>query len=166
MSNRANIEAALSATADRLVPGSGAAALSHYWSELVMIESPSDDLTRRYSTQDVRIAAPAVFESKRPDGDPVPIRKPRDGLIVVFTEGIVLVRQIGFGACESKALEDGDFSVERITTVLDGAEVPGLRITPRTGTPTFALAITEGQTSGSATEQAAVRDEIAELLAR
>jgi hypothetical protein len=106
-----------------------------------------------------------VFESKRPDGDPVTIEKAREGLIVLFPEGLVFVRGIGFGARESKALPAGDVTVERVTTVLDGTEVPGLRITARAGKPKFAVAITHAQAPGSPTEQAKVRDEIFELLA-
>jgi hypothetical protein len=166
MSARANIEAALSATADRLSPGSGASAVSHFKNDIAMIDGSSDDVIRRYARQEVRIAAPAVFESKRPDGDPVTIEKPREGVIVVFPDGLVFVRGIAFGARESKALKAGDFSVERVTTVLDGTEIPGLRITARMGKPKFAVAITQAQVLGSPTEQAAVRDEIVALLAR
>jgi hypothetical protein len=166
MSVRANIEAALSATAERLSPGSGATAVSHFKNEIAMIEGSSDDVIRRFAKQEVRIAAPAVFESKRPDGDPVTIEKAREGLIVVFPDGLVFVRGIGFGARESKALKAGDVSVERVTTVLNGTEVPGLRITARVGKPKFALAIAQAQAPGSSTEQAAVRDEIVDLLAR
>jgi hypothetical protein len=164
MSNRANIEAALSATADRLSPGSGAGAIRHFKNEIAMITGSQDDMIRRYATQDVRIAAPAVFESKKPDGDPVTFVKPREGLIVVFTDGIVFVRQVAFGARESKSLKTADLSVERVTTVLEGTELPGLRITARRGKPTFALAISQTEAPDSATEQAAVRDEIVELL--
>jgi hypothetical protein len=166
MSIRTNIEAALSATADRLNPGSGATAVSHFKNEIAMIEGSSDDLIRRSAKQEVRIAAPAVFESKHLDGDPVTIEKPREGLIVVFPDGLVFVRGIGFGARESKALKAGDFSVERVTTILNGTEIPGLRITARMGRPKFAVAIAQAQAPGSPPEQAAVRDEIVELLAR
>jgi hypothetical protein len=166
MGNRANIEAALSATADRLSPGSGAAAVKEFKNEIAMIDGSSDDLIRRYAKQEVKIAAPAVFESKRPDGDPVTIEKAREGLLVVFPDGLVFVRGIGFGARESKALNAGDVTVERVTTVLNGTQVPGLRITARMGRPKFAVAIAQAQVPGNATEQAAVRDEIVELLAR
>ena len=166
MSNRANIEAALSATADRLSPGSGVKAPKHFRLEIQMIASSDDDSVRRVSSQEVLIAAPAVFESKRPDGDPVTIHKPHEGLIAVFPDGLVIVRGIGFGARESKAFSAGDFSFERVTTMLEGTEVPGLRITGRTGKPKFAVAITQAEAPGSPTEQAAVRDEIVELLAR
>jgi hypothetical protein len=165
MTVRANLEAALSATAERLSPGSGAEAASHFKHELDMIAVSQDDLIRRLATQEPRVAFPAVFESKRPDGDPVTITKAREGLIVVFPDGLVLVRGIGFGARESKALNAGDFSVERVTTVLNGTEVPGLRIAARGGKPTFALAISQVRSPGSPAEAAAVRDEIVELLA-
>lgn len=39
-----------------------------------------------------------------------------------------------------------------------------MRITGRAGKPKFAVAIAEGKASGNAVEQAAVRDEIYELL--
>jgi len=166
MGNQANIEAALSATADRLSPGSGAKALSHLKYEIGMISSSQDDSVRRVSSQEALIVAPAVFESKHPDGDPVTIQKPHDGLLAVFPGGLVIVRGIGFGARESKGLQAGDFSVERVTTVLNGTEVPGLRVTARIGKPKFAAAITQSDAPGSPTEQAAVRDEIFELLSR
>jgi hypothetical protein len=166
MSAREDIEAALSATADRLSPGSGASAVSQFKNDIAMIAGSSDDTIRRYARQEVRIAAPAVFESKRPDGDPVTIEKPREGVIVVFPDGLVFVRGVAFGARESKALRAGDFSVERVTTVLNGTEIPGLRITARMGKPKFAVAIAQAQAPGSPTEQQAVRDEIVELLAR
>jgi hypothetical protein len=165
MSARENLGAALSATADRLSPGSGAKAARHFKYELEMIAGSSDGQIRRYAAQEVKIAAPAVFESKRPDGDPVTIEKAREGLIVVFPDGLVFVRGIGFGARESKAIQAGDFSVERIATVLNGTQVPGLRITARAGKPKFAVAIAHAQAPGSAAEQAAVRDEIFQLLA-
>ena len=166
MSARENIEAALSATADRLSPGSGASAVSHFKNDIAMIAGSSDDVIRRYAKQEVRIAAPAVFESKRPDGDPVTIEKPREGVIVVFQDGLVFVRGVAFGARESKALKAGDFSVERVTTLLNGTQIPGLRITARIGKPKFAVAIAQELAPGSPTEQEAVRDEIVELLAR
>jgi hypothetical protein len=166
MGTRANIEAALSATADRLSPGTGANAVKHFKNEIAMIEGSSDDLIRRYAQQEVKIAAPAVFEAKRPDGDPVTIEKAREGLIVVFPDGLVFVRAIGFGALESKALAAGDISVERVTTVLNGTQVPGLRITGPRGKPKFAVATAQAEMPGNATEQAAVRDEVYELLSR
>lgn len=131
-----------------------------------MIDGSSDDLIRRYAKEEVAIAAPAVFESKRPDGDPVTIEKAREGLLVVVPDGLIFVREIGFGARESKALKASDMSVERVTTVLNGTEVPGLRIKARLGKPKFAVAIGQAQVSATPTEQAAVRDEIFELLAR
>ncbi len=165
MSNRANIEAALSATADRLSPGAGAKALSHFKNEIGMIDNSQDALIRRYATQEVKIASPAVFEAKHPDGDPVAIQKPHDGVIAVFPDGLVFVRGIGFGAMESKGYAAADVSVERVTTVLNGAQVPGLRITAGMGKK-LAVAISQSDAPGSPTEQASVRDEIFELLAR
>ena len=78
----------------------GRRAVSHFKNEIAMIDGSSDDVIRRYAKQEVRIAAPAVFESKRPDGDRVTIEKPREGVIVVFPDGLVFVRGIGFGARE------------------------------------------------------------------
>jgi hypothetical protein len=166
MSSRADLDAALSATADRLSPGSGTNAVSHFTSQLEMIAHSSDDAIRRYVTGEVKIAAPGVFESKRPDGDPVTIEKARDGLLVVFSDGLVFVRGLAFGAMESKALSRGDVLVEKVMTVLNGTEIPGLRIAARAGKPKFAVAIAQEQAPGSPTEQAAVRDEIYELLAK
>jgi len=77
------------------------------------------------------------------------------------------VHGVGFGVRESKALEAGRFTVESITTVLSGTEVPGLRITGGgMGKPKFAVAITQEDAPGDPAEQAAVRDEIFELLTR
>jgi hypothetical protein len=166
MSNRAKIEAALIATANRLSPGSGANVVSHFRSELAMLDGSSDDLIRRYTKEEIAIAAPAVFESKRVDGDPVSFEKAREGLVVVVPDGLVFVRAMGFGARELKALKASDIAVERVTTVLNGTEIPGLRITARLGKPRFAVAIGQEHTPASATEQAAVRDEILGLLAR
>jgi hypothetical protein len=166
MSSRQDLEAALAATAERLSPGTGANAAGDFKNEIAMVASSSDDLIKRFSRQEVRLAAPAVFESKQPDGDPVTIGKGREGLIVVFPDGLVFVRGVAFGARESKAIAVTDVSVERVTTVLNGTEVPGLRIAGRSGRPKFAVAITHGQAPGSPTEQAAVRDEIHQLLAR
>jgi hypothetical protein len=166
MSNRSKIEAALTASADRLSPGSGASVVSHFKHDLSMIDGSSDDLIRRFAKEEITVAAPAVFESKRPDGDPVAIEKAREGLIVVVPSGLIFVREIGFGARESKAIKGSDISVERVTTVLNGAEIPGLRITARMGKPKFAVAIGQAQGPASTTEQAAVRDEIFQLLAR
>jgi hypothetical protein len=49
--------------------------------------------------------------------------------------------------------------------VLDGVEVPGLRITGGFGMPNFALAIALPKGPGNPAEQAAVRDEVYDLLA-
>jgi hypothetical protein len=166
MSTRANIEAALAATADRLSPGSGASAVSHFKSDITMIASSPDDSIRRHTTGDISIAVPAVFESKRPDGDPVTIEKPRDGLIVVYAAGLVVVRPVAFGARESKAFGAGDVSVEKITTVINGTDVPGLRITAHGGKPKFAVAIGQAEAPANSAQQAAVRDEVYELITK
>lgn len=165
MSIRPKIEAALSATADRLSPGSGAKAVHHAKNDLATIDGTSEDLNRRYADEEVKIATPAVFEAKHPEGDPVTVKKPHDGVIIVFSDSFIFVRGMGFGVREIKALGTDEVSVERVTTVLDGTEVPGLRITGRGGKPTFAVAIAQAKDKGNPTEQAAVRDEIFELLA-
>lgn len=166
MPSRQELETALTATAERITPGSGAAAAAHFKNELGMIASPSDNDIKRYARGDVLLVAPAVVEAKQTDGDPVTIGKPHDGLIAVFAGGVVIVRGVAFGARESKAYAATDLTVERITTVLDGAEVPGVRITGRHGRPKLALALVQAGQTGVAAEQAAVGDEIVRLLAR
>ncbi|MCU0270140.1 MAG: hypothetical protein MUF83_16045 [Acidimicrobiales bacterium] len=170
VSNRPNIrpkiEAALSATADRLNPGSGAKAVHHAKNDLATIGGTEEDFNSRYADEEVEIASPAVFEAKHPDGDPVTFKKHHDGVIIVFSDSFLFVRRMGFALREIKALRTDEVSVERVTTVLDGTEVPGLRITGPGGKPTFALAIAESKEPGNPTEQAAVRDEIYELLTR
>jgi hypothetical protein len=166
MTIRPKIEAALSATADRLNPGSGAQAVRHAKNDLVTIDATSDNFSKRYANEEIRIATPAVFETKHPAGDPVTIEKKHEGLIVVFADSFIFVRGMGFGAREVKALGKDDVSVERVTTLLDGTEVPGLRVSARSGKPKFTLAIAQAKDPGDPTEQAAVRDEIYELLAR
>ena len=160
MSIRPKIETALAATAERLSPGSGVDAVRHAKNDLQTISASSDNFDRRYAAEEVSIAAPAVFESKHPDGDPVTFTKKHQGLIVVFPDSFIFVRAMGFGAREVKGLKASDVSVERITTLIDRTQVPGLRITGRLGKPKFALAIA----LGGPTEQAAVRDEIVERL--
>jgi hypothetical protein len=164
MRNSDNLEAALSATAERLAPGSGAQTVRDFKNDIGMIAASSDNLIKRYAGGEVLLIAPAVFETKQPDGDPVVITKGREGVVAVFPEGVVVVRGIAFGARESKAYPATDVEVERVTTVLDGAQIPGIRITGRHGKPKLALAIAHGP--GDAAEQAAVSDEIVRLLAR
>jgi len=166
MSIRPKIEAALSATADRLNPGSGQKAVRHAKNDFTTIDASSENLSRRYADEDVAIAAPAVFEAKHPDGDPVTIDKKHDGVIIVFSDSFIFVRGIGFGAREVKALGKSEVSVERITMVLDGANVPGLRITGRGGKPKFAAAIALAGEQCEPAAQEAVRDEIYSLLAQ
>jgi hypothetical protein len=166
MSIRPKIEAALSATADRLNPGSGQKAVRHAKNDFTTIDASSENLSRRYADEDVAIAAPAVFEAKHPDGDPVTIDKKHDGVIIVFSDSFIFVRGIGFGAREVKALGKSEVSVERITMVLDGANVPGLRITGRSGKPKFAAAIALAGEQCEPAAQEAVRNEIYSLLAQ
>jgi hypothetical protein len=165
MSIRPKIEAALSATADRLNPGSGAHAVRHAKNDLVTIDATSENLSQRYANEEVKIATPAVFETKHLAGDPVTIEKKHEGLIVVFSDSFIFVRGMAFGAREVKALVKDDVSIERVTIVLDGTEVPGLRVSDRSGKPKFAVAIAQAEGPGNPTEQAAVRDEIFDLLA-
>lgn len=65
-----------------------------------------------------------------------------------------------------KSVGLGEVTVERITTVLNGAQVPELRITGRTGKPEFALAIAQGKEPGDPAAAATVRDEVLELLTK
>jgi len=164
MNLRPRIEAALAATADRLTPGSGPEAVRHAANDFATIDASSENLNRRYADEEVRIATPAVFETKHPDGDPVTIVKKRGGLVVVFADSFIFVRRMGLGAREVKAVAKADVTVERVTAVLDGVEVPGLRIVGRGGKPRFTMAIAQSASGGSTVAQADVRDEIYALL--
>jgi hypothetical protein len=161
---RPKIEAALSATAERLSPGSGEKAVHHAKNDLMTIDGTEENLNRRYADEEVRIASPAVYESKHPDGDPVEFKKAHDGVIIVFSDSFVFVRGMGFALREVKAVRNDEVDVEKVTTVLDGTEVPGLRITGKVGKPHFALAITVPKASSDPAQQAAVRDEIHAFL--
>jgi hypothetical protein len=161
VSIRPTIEAALSATADRLDPGSGRDAVHDARNLLMSIDGSSEDFDRRYAGEAVGIAAPLVVEAKHPDGDPVTISKKRDGLIVVFSDSFIEVRKMGFGVTEVNAYRKDDVTAEPITTVVKGSETPGLRVTGRAGKPHLALAIAPGDPAA----QAAVRDEIVSALA-
>lgn len=163
MSIRQEIEAAFPATAERLSPGSGESALRHAKNDISVISATSEDYDSRFAGQDLAIVSPAVFETKHPDGDPVTIKKRHDGLIAVFRDGFLFVRGMGFGAREVKALRKDEVTVEKVTTVLDGAETPGLRITGRSG-PKFALAIALEKAASDAAAQEAVRDEVYDAL--
>jgi hypothetical protein len=161
---RPKIEAALSATADRLSPGSGDQAVHHAKTDLSLIDATEEDLNGRYADAAVVLASPAVFEAKHIDGDPVAFKKHHDGVIVVFSDSFVFIRGMGFGAREIKAVRKDEVTVEQVTTVVDGAEVPGLRITGRAGKPKFVLAVTQSKVACDPIEQAAVRDELHGLL--
>lgn len=165
MSIRPKIEAALSATADRLSPGSGAGTVKHAKNDLMTISGTSENLDRRYANEDVVVASTAIFEAKHPDGDPVTIKKKHEGLLVVFSDSFIFVRGMGFGAREVKAVNKNEVTVEKVTMLLDGAQVPGLRITARIGKPKFAVAIAEEKTVSNPAALAEVRDEIYEILA-
>jgi len=164
VSIRPKIEAALSATAERLHPGSGKDAVHHAKNDLLTIDGTEEDLNRRYADEEVRIASPVAFEAKHPDGDPVTIKKRHDGVIIVFSDSFIFVRGMAMGLREVKAVRKDEVTVEQVTTVLDGTEIPGLRITGRAGKPHFAFAIALAKEAGDPAEQAAVRDEIYELL--
>ncbi|MFN8168052.1 MAG: hypothetical protein U0S36_04645 [Candidatus Nanopelagicales bacterium] len=164
MSDRHALEAAVSAAAERLAPGSGASAADHFKNEIGMVSMAQDASVKRYARGDIRLVVPAIVEAKQPDGDPVAIAKGRDGLVVVLTEGIVVVRGIAFGARESKGYALSDVTAERITTVLDGAQVPGVRIAGRHGKPKLALAIALEEAQTLSEEQAALADELVALL--
>jgi hypothetical protein len=164
MSIRPKIEAALSATAERLSPGSGDKAVHHAKNDLSTIDATEADLNRRYADQEVVIASPGVFEAKHLDGDPITFKKHHDGVIVVFADSFVFVRGMGFGVREVKAVNSHDVSVERVTAVVDGTDVAALRITGGVGGPKFAIAITQPKVAGDPAEQAAVRDQIYDLL--
>jgi hypothetical protein len=160
VSIRPKIEAALSATAERLSPGSGAKAAHHAKNDLATIEASSENFGARYADEEIRLAVPVVFEAKHPEGDPVVFKKHHDGVIVVFSDSFVFVRGIGLGAREVKALRFDEVSVESVATSLDGADVPGLRVNGPSGGPKFAVAMA----AGSPDAQAAVRDELVGLL--
>jgi hypothetical protein len=130
------------------------------------IDSSSENLNRRYANEEVGIATPALFESKHLDGDPVTIEKKQDGLLVVFSDSFIFVRAMGFGAREVKAVRKDAVAVEKVTTVLDGTQVPGLRIKGGFGGPKFVVAIALPKGPANSAEQAEVRDEIHDLLAR
>jgi len=164
VSIRPKIEAALSATADRLSPGSGEKAVHHAKNDLSTIDGTEEDLNRRYADQVVAIASPAVFEAKHVDGDPVTFKKHHDGVIIVFSDSFIFVRGMGFALREVKAVRKDEVTVERVRTVVDGTEVPGLRIIGRAGKPKLVLAVTQSKVAGDPTEQVAVRDEIYQLL--
>jgi hypothetical protein len=161
---RPKVEAALTATAERLSPGAGHDTVHHAKNDLSTIDASSENLSRRYEHEDVAIATPAVFEAKHPDGDPVSVGKPHDGVIIVFPDSFIFVRGIGFGAREVKALGKSDVTVERVSMVLEGATVPGLRINGPNGKPMFAAAIAIEGRACQLTAQEAVRDEIASVL--
>jgi hypothetical protein len=68
----------------------------------------------------------------------------------------------GVGLSEEERVVAGQQQVDPGQSVVGVAQ----RITARMGKPTFAVAIAQAQAPGSPTEQAAVRDEIVEMLAR
>lgn len=166
MGIRAAIEAALSATAERLSPGSGASVVSEAKNDLSTIGASSENLDSRYADDTILIAAPVVFEAKQPDGDPVRFDKKRPGLVVVYSDSFIFVRGLALGAREVKTVGKSEVDVERVSTVLDGDEVPGLRITAHSGKPKFALAVALAKHPSDPVAQAAIRDELAASITR
>jgi hypothetical protein len=164
MSIRPKIEAALTATADRLSPGAGSKVARHAKNDLATIEASSDNLARRYANEDVRLATPAIFETKEPAGDPVHFTKAHDGVVVVFADSFVFVRGMGFGAREVDAVSIADVTAERVTAVIDGREVAAVRVTGHAGKPKFVAAIDIEKETAQPAAQLAVRDELAALL--
>lgn len=164
MTIRPKIEAALTATAERLAPGSGPDVVRHLKNDLATIDASSENLSRRYANDDVALAVPLIVEAKHPEGDPVTVGKKHEGLIVVFSDSIIVVRGIGFGARDVKTFNTGEISVEPVTMVLDGADVPGVRIGDSRGKPMFAAAVVlpDGQSEPAA--QQSLRDEVCSLL--
>jgi hypothetical protein len=164
MSIKPKVETALAATAERLSPGAGTQCLKDLKSDVAMIDTSSENLDSRYAHEEVAIAAPVVFEAKHPEGDPVTIGKRHDGLIAVFSDSFIFVRGIGFGAREVKTLRKDEISVEPVTTVLEGVNVPGLRIPDHRGKPKFTLAIALPSGASDVGAQQSVRDEVTALL--
>jgi hypothetical protein len=165
MSIKPKIEEAIAATAERLHPGSGPDAVKRAKNDLGTIDASSENLGRRFADDAVAIAAPVVFEAKHPEGDPVTIGKRHDGHLVVFPDSLVYVRGLAFGAREVKVLSTSEITVEPVTMLLDGAQMPGVRIGDRRGKPHFAAGITLADETCDPTAQQAVRDEICTLLA-
>jgi hypothetical protein len=163
MKFKPSIEAALSATAERLSPGSGQAAVKHAKNLIMSIEGSSDETTGRFSGQDVSLAAPLIVEAKHPDGDPVEIKKHHEGLVVAYPNGCLLVRVIGFGVTDVHGYGTDEISVEAITTVHDGTEIAGLRFTPNHGKQ-VAAAVADAKDPGDPAAQSAVRDELLGLI--
>lgn len=162
---RPKVEAALSATSERLSPGSGAQTVRHAKNDLSLIGATQEDLDGRYANEEVKIAVPVIFEAKHPEGNPVVIKKKHEGLIIAFSDSFIYIRGMGFGARDIKALTVNEVSVEPVATELDGVQTPGLRITGPGG-KTFALAIAVSKTAMDAAQQAAVRDELYAALAQ
>jgi hypothetical protein len=126
-----------------------------------LIGATQEDVNAQFADDEVRIAAPVVFQTKQAERDPVTLKKKREGTVVVFGGALLYIRAMGFGARDIMALTPDEVTVERINTVLDGQEGPGLRISNRAGKPLFALAIAPGDPGA----RAAVRDGIYEALA-
>lgn len=166
MSIRPKVEAALSATAERLSPGSGSKVVRRAKNELMMVDGSTNDLAKRFADAAVLVATPALFEFKHPEGDPVTIAKKRDGLVAVFPDALLFVRGMGMGMREVKALDAADLSVEPVRAAFDGSELPGLRIAGPGGHPTFVLAVALLDEQADAAQRVAVRDEIQSLLGR
>jgi hypothetical protein len=164
MSIRPKIEAALSATAERLSAGSGHDPVRHAKNDIATIEASSGNLAGRYADEEVRLAAPLVVETKHPEGDPVTFTKAHDGIVVVFASSFVFVRGMGFGAREIEVVECRDATVERVTAVVEGTRQPAVRVTGPAGKPTFVAVVASEKASPAPEAQAAVLDELVGLL--
>ncbi len=165
MSIRPDLETALAASGDRLSPGAGADVVRSLKSDLAMVDTSSDNLSRKFAGTPVSLAVPAVFEAKHPEGDRVTVGKRHDGFVAVLGTGVIVVRAIGFGARDVKAYDLHELSVEPVAVVLDGAELPGFRLSNRRGKPMFAAAaVLPGSAGGDPASQTALRDELCALL--
>lgn len=153
---RPAVEAAYTATAERLNPGSGTAAAKHAKNMLMTIDGTQENLSARFGSQELQIALPVVVEKKHPDGDPVTIGKPHDGVLVVYSDGLIFIRKMGFGAVEIKAHSKSEVTSEPVAAILDGTEVAGLRLNAG---HTFALAVAQSDQAADPAASAAVRDE-------
>lgn len=161
MSIRPAVEAAYAATAERLNPGTGSAAAKHAKNLLTTVDGTEENLSARFGGEEVGIAVPVVVETKHPDGDPVTIGKPHDGVLVVYSDSLIFIRKMGFGAVEIKTHRKSDVTAQPVTTVLDGREVPGLRLNAG---KTFALAVALPGEAVDPAASTAVRDEACAAL--
>jgi hypothetical protein len=166
MSIRPALETALAATGERLAPGGGPDLVRQLKNDLSMVDASSDNLSVRFAGVEVALAVPAAFEAKHPDGDPVAVGKRHDGFVAVLGRSAIVVRGLGFGARDIKALEVSELTVEPVALVLDGTEVPGFRFADGRGKPMFAAAVVlPGKQGGDPAASLALREELCALIA-